>query len=106
MRGSLTVEMGYQRYQQTEERTYTVEPYCLKLFHQRWYLLARTKGEFRVFALDRIKRLAVTGRRFEADPYFDAEDFFAVVCQHEIDHLDGVLYKDKAENYRKQEAQK
>ena len=35
---------------------------------------------------------------------FDAEGFFAVVCQHEIDHLDGILYKDKAETYEKQEA--
>ncbi len=77
MRGSQTVEMGYQRYQQTEERTYTVEPYCLKLFHQRWYLLARTGGNFRVFALDRIKRLTATGQHFDADPYFDAEDFFS-----------------------------
>ena len=36
----------------------------------------------------------------------DAEDFFAVVCQHEIDHLDGILYKDKADNYRKLEEEK
>ncbi|MBO7406709.1 MAG: peptide deformylase [Clostridia bacterium] len=34
----------------------------------------------------------------------DAEGFFAVVLQHEIDHLDGILYKDKAETYVKQEA--
>ena len=35
---------------------------------------------------------------------FDAEDFFAVICQHELDHLEGILYKDKADNYHKQEA--
>ena len=32
---------------------------------------------------------------------FDAEDFFADVCCHEIDHLDGILYKDKADEYGK-----
>jgi peptide deformylase len=55
----------------------------------------------------RAKKIHVDATDVNGEPLsFDAEDFFAVVCQHEIDHLDGVLYKDKAENYRKQEAQK
>ncbi len=37
---------------------------------------------------------------------FDAEDFFAVVCCHEFDHLDGILYKDKAFEYWANEASK
>lgn len=32
---------------------------------------------------------------------FTAADFFARVIQHEIDHLDGVLFIDKAKNLRK-----
>lgn len=31
--------------------------------------------------------------------HFDAEDMFAVICCHEIDHLSGILYKDKASDY-------
>ncbi|MBP5631664.1 MAG: peptide deformylase [Clostridia bacterium] len=55
----------------------------------------------------RAKKIHVDATDVNGEPLsFDAEDFFAVVCQHEIDHLDGVLYKDKAENYRKQEEQK
>ena len=55
----------------------------------------------------RAKKIHVDATNVNGEPLsFDAEDFFAVVCQHEIDHLDGVLYKDKAENYRKQEEQK
>ena len=55
----------------------------------------------------RAKKIHVDATDVNGEPLsFDAEDFFAVVCQHEIDHLDGVLYKDKAENYRKLEAQK
>ncbi len=76
MRTSLTVRIGYQGYQRAEEHDYTAEPYCLKLFQRRWYLLARTGGSFRVFALDRIRRLTTTKQRFHADPYFDAEDYF------------------------------
>lgn len=31
--------------------------------------------------------------------HFDAEGMFAVICCHEIDHLSGILYKDKAKEY-------
>ena len=79
MRSGRAVELAYQAYQQTEEHSYTVEPYCMKLFHQRWYLLARLGGNkgFRVFALDRMRRLSITKRHFDVDPYFDAEDYFS-----------------------------
>lgn len=36
---------------------------------------------------------------------FDAEDFLAVICCHELDHLEGILYKDKAEKYYRPEAE-
>ncbi len=29
----------------------------------------------------------------------EAEDMLAVIVSHEVDHLDGILYKDKAEEY-------
>ena len=37
------------------------------------------------------------------DISFEAVDFLAVVCCHEFDHLDGILYKDKAFEYGKNE---
>ena len=30
-----------------------------------------------------------------------AEGFLAVICCHELDHLDGILYKDLAVNYER-----
>ncbi|MBO4326505.1 MAG: peptide deformylase [Clostridia bacterium] len=54
----------------------------------------------------RAKKIRIESLNEKGEPVtIEAEDFFAVVCQHEIDHLDGVLYKDKAENYRRQEEQ-
>lgn len=51
--------------------------------------------------VDRFKKVKVTaldedGRRV----WIEAEDLLAVCLQHEIDHLDGVLYIDKARNVR------
>ena len=78
MRQFRAVHIEYQPYQVSEVHSYTMEPYCLKLSRQRWYLLARrTDGQMRVLALDRIKRIKPTGRRFTIDPYFDGADYFS-----------------------------
>ena len=40
-------------------------------------------------------RVATKNLRFE-DVSFEADGFLAIACQHEIDHLDGILYIDRA----------
>ena len=49
----------------------------------------------------RVTALDETGEEIE----IIAEDMLAVILSHEIDHLSGTLYKDKAENYGKIESQ-
>ncbi len=46
-----------------------------------------------------VKAMGVDGRYFK----FEAEGLLARCLQHEIDHLDGILYIDKATNIRKPE---
>lgn len=49
----------------------------------------------------RYDRVVVTGLdRYGKKIALDAEGFFAVCLQHENDHLDGILYTDKARNIR------
>jgi len=51
--------------------------------------------------LDRFERVVISGLDRHGDKLqIDAEGWFAVCLQHEIDHLDGVLYIDKARNIR------
>lgn len=54
-----------------------VEPYTLKLFKQRWYLLVRTEEQFKKFALDRMLSIEVTNERFKMIKGFSAEAYFA-----------------------------
>lgn len=79
MRDSRVVELAYCNFWNTEASTFEVEPFCVKVFRQRWYLVARSviSGGIRIYSLDRIERLRSTERSFELPDEFDASSYFA-----------------------------
>ena len=74
----LEIEMQYRRYyRENDTKTYRCKPLALKLFEQRWYLLARNEAdETRCFALDRIKTLTLTEETFTMPEDFDLQQHF------------------------------
>lgn len=71
--------MTHHSFYASEAKNMLIEPYCLKLFRQRWYLLGKTApqyNELRIYALDRVTSLEETNQTFTLDPDFQAEDFF------------------------------
>ena len=77
MRENRVVSMTYQSFG-GEEHTYDIEPYCVKLHKNRWYLLGRGEDEkLRVYGLDRIIKVKLLGCIFRYPEDFDAEEFFA-----------------------------
>ena len=78
MRESVALSMTYQSFWMDEPATFEVEPYCVKLFEQRWYMLGKSEGydDLRIYALDRIKALEPTERKFKLPKKFDAAKFF------------------------------
>lgn len=78
MKESRMVSLTYRRYGSPDNGTYTLAPYCVKLFHQRWYLFAKNpKGHMRVFAIDRILKIEILEEKFKIDEDFEACEFFA-----------------------------
>ena len=75
MRESVALSMTYQSFHREEPSTFEVEPYCVKLFGQRWYMLGMSDKR-RIYALDRIKTLESTERKFKLPKKFDAAKFF------------------------------
>ena len=74
-----TLQMGYQKFNDSEPYTTLIEPYCLKLFHQRWYLLGKSErkgGAMAIYALDRMTKTTDTDAQYELASDFDAEAFF------------------------------
>ena len=76
MRESVALSMTYHSFHREEPSTFEVEPYCVKLFEQRWYMLGMS-DKLRIYALDRIVALEPTERTFKLPKKFDAEKFFA-----------------------------
>lgn len=80
MRDGKVIEMTYQSFWRDEPNTYKAKPYCLKLFKQRWYMLALSEGkeEPRVYALDeRMIDVKTTDEDFKLPAKFDAVKYFS-----------------------------
>lgn len=81
MRDSRVLQMVYCRYHTGGARTYIIDPFCVKLFRQRWYMVANLHGSdlTLIFCLDRIRSLAPFGDEqflypadFSPDAYFSS----------------------------------
>ena len=79
--------IGYKKFE-AEGYEKVVCPYALKLFRQRWYLLAqlptsvRPQGEndedtMRIYALDRMTTMELTDETFELSADFSAQTYFS-----------------------------
>ena len=78
MRESRCVSVCYQKYGKSDGSSWLLEPYCIKLFRRRWYLLGRLQdGIFLTLSFDRITELKVTDKTFVLDPDFDAQTYFS-----------------------------
>ena len=76
IREARTISMGYQKFG-FEPYTKPVDPYAVKLFHQRWYLLADNRERMSIYALDRMRSATLTEERFVRPADFSPEAYFA-----------------------------
>lgn len=78
MRGGRVLRLSYKSFRMDTPAPLEVEPYCLKIYRQRWYLLGRRpeRDVMRIFALDRIKGIEQTDKTFLLPDSFDAEKYF------------------------------
>ena len=71
------LRIGYKKFQ-AEGYEKMVCPYALKLFHQRWYLLARNdEDQMRIYALDRMTMVELTDEPFEMPADFSPQAYFS-----------------------------
>ena len=76
IRQTRTILMGYRKFG-SEAYTRAVNPYAVKLFHQRWYMLADNGERMSVYSLDRMLSATLTEEHFERPEDFSPEAYFA-----------------------------
>lgn len=86
MKLKVRVKVGYRRYGSAEEKTLDFEPYCIKVFSRRWYVLGHFHRDatplkpasdyFGIFSFDRILTISLTDVHFDIDPHFSAAGYF------------------------------
>lgn len=79
MTENLEVVMEYHKYTSEESETLTIWPYAAKEFAKRWYIIAycKEREDLRVYGLDRVKNMKVTGKKFRMKNGFDVDELFA-----------------------------
>lgn len=86
MKKSVRIAIEYRKYGSDTPNHLNFEPYCLKLFKQRWYILGHFHRDateekpesdyFGMFSFDRILSIELTDTKFRIDPDFDAQEYF------------------------------
>lgn len=82
MKENKVINITYHSFWKDEEHTFDVQPLCVKLFRQRWYMVGQsTAPDYkdlppRIYALDRIHELHTTKESFKMPKRWNAKDFF------------------------------
>lgn len=78
MKRNRKLEITYLPYDAETPTTYTMSPYCMRLYHQHWYVLgfSETHQALRHFAVNRMKNLQLTDEPFIYPDDFSPEGFY------------------------------
>lgn len=78
IQNKVQIEFTYSKYWENISTQRISEPYALKEFKNRWYLVALDHKGLRIktFALDRLTDLEITKRKFQHPQKFDVNEYF------------------------------
>ncbi|HMQ00758.1 MAG TPA: WYL domain-containing protein [Cyclobacteriaceae bacterium] len=72
------IKFTYYKYWEEESSIRTAEPYAVKEFKHRWYVIAKDSSDqqIKTFALDRLSNLDITNKPFEYPHTFNIEESY------------------------------
>ncbi|MBC7588649.1 MAG: WYL domain-containing protein [Chitinophagaceae bacterium] len=76
IKNKLQIKFAYQKFWEEKITQRTAEPYALKEFKNRWYLMANNDGSIKSFALDRLTNLEITTKYFKLPTTYNIEESY------------------------------
>lgn len=78
MKKNLWLDITYQSFKKDKPATFRIAPYCVKVFRQRWYVVAYNDyyRKIMIYALDRILSLEPATETFDYPDTFDSRFYF------------------------------
>lgn len=79
MKENRVANILYKPFTKAHGYSFPIEPYCIKLFENRWYVLGHNihYDDLRIYALDRIEHIEPTDETFKLPKEFSAAAYFS-----------------------------
>ncbi|MBN8857235.1 MAG: WYL domain-containing transcriptional regulator [Sphingobacteriales bacterium] len=97
IRHKLQIKFTYQKFWEEASSLRVAEPYALKEFKNRWYVMAKDRKDNNIksFALDRLTNLEITDQTYKYPGNYDIEQnyryCFGIICPNDEEPADIIL---------------
>jgi hypothetical protein len=82
----LPVTFNHHSFYHLKESNYTLKPYLLKQYQNRWYVIGETEKGYRTFGIDRIENVSIGTKKFRAKTEEAKDKFSNVIGLNYVDH--------------------
>lgn len=82
----LPVTFKHHSFYHLKEEIYTLKPYFLKQYQNRWYVIGETEKGYRTFGIDRIEKIIIGTKKFKPKTEEAKDKFSHVIGLNYVDH--------------------
>jgi predicted DNA-binding transcriptional regulator YafY len=82
----LPINFNHHSFYHLKEEIYTLKPYFLKQYQNRWYVIGETEKGYRTFGIDRIENVSIGTKKFKPKTEEAKDKFSHVIGLNYVDH--------------------
>ncbi|MBJ2124848.1 YafY family protein [Flavobacterium sp. IB48] len=82
----LPITFRHNSFYHLKEDDYTLKPYFLKQYQNRWYVIGETDKGYRTFGIDRLENIVIGSKKFKSKTEEAKDKFSNVVGLNYVDH--------------------